>query len=221
MNRSMTMKCVTTVLFMLTSFFAMSQVKKYDLQSLLKSKKLTIVNRIVASVADNAKAVKLDERSREGIAWLQGVTFSSGTIEIDLHGQDVLQKSFVGIAFHGVNDSTYEAVYFRPFNFHAKDTVRKIHAVQYISHPVYTWRKLRDERNGIFEKGLIVPTPDPNDWFHARIEVLKDVVRVFVDDDVEPSLTVNRLNDRKSGTLGLWVGDGSGGEFANLSIKQN
>jgi hypothetical protein len=80
---------------------------------------------------------------------------------------------------------------------------------------------LRDERNGIFEKGLIVPTPDPNDWFHARIEVLKDVVRVFVDDDIKPSLTVNRLNDRKSGTLGLWVGDGSGGEFANLSIKQN
>jgi hypothetical protein len=206
---------------MLATFFAMGQVKKYDLQSLLKSKKLAIVNRTVSSIADNKKAVKFDERSDEGVAWLQGVTFSSGTIEIDLRGQDVLQKSFVGIAFHGVNDSTFEAVYFRPFNFHAKDTVRKIHAVQYISHPVYTWRKLRDERNGIFEKGLIVPAPDPNGWFHARIEVLKDVVRVFVDDDAEPSLTVNRLNDRKSGTLGLWVGDGSGGEFANLSIKQN
>ena len=209
-----------TICFMMTSFLTMSQVKTYDLPSLLKSKKLVAVNRAISAVAANGKAVKLDEKSGEGIVWLSGVTFSTGSIEIDLHGKDVLQQSFIGVAFHGVNDSTYDAVYFRPFNFHAPDPVRKIHAVQYISHPVYTWPKLREERNGIFEKGLIAP-PDANGWFHARIEVLKDAVRVFVNDDKEPSLTVNKLNDRNDGTLGLWVGNGSDGEFANLSIKQN
>jgi hypothetical protein len=29
---------------------------------------------------------------------------------------------------------------------------------------------------------------------------------------------VNLLNDRKKGLAGLWVGNGSGGDFANLTI---
>jgi len=151
------------------------------------------------------------------IVWLNDITFSNGTIEIDLRGQDVFQKSFLGIAFHGVNDSTYEAVYFRPFNFHAKDSIRKIHAVQYISHPVFTWRKLRDEQNGIFEKQLVNP-PDPNGWFHARIVVSEENVNVFVNEDKIPSLTVKKIGDIKSGKVGLWVGDGSGGEFSYFRI---
>ncbi len=38
-----------------------------------------------------------------------------------MRGKNVFQKSFIGIAFHGQDDKTYDAVYCRPFNFIAKD----------------------------------------------------------------------------------------------------
>ncbi|MDJ1467716.1 family 16 glycoside hydrolase [Xanthocytophaga flava] len=190
----------------------------YDLASLLEQKKLTVYNRTIY-LSDDKMAVKLNEKDREGIVWLNGITFSNGRIEIDVKGKDVLQRSFLGVAFHGVNDSTYDAVYFRPFNFHAKDSIRRIHAVQYISHPVYTWSKLREERNGVYEKAVISP-PDPNNWFHARIEVVGETVQVYVNDVKTASLTIKKLNDRKDGKIGLWVGDGSDGEFKNLKITR-
>jgi hypothetical protein len=43
-------------------------------------------------------------------------------------------------------------------------------------------------------------------------------VSVFVGDTKEPSLVVNQLSDRKKGLVGLWVGNTSGGDFANLKI---
>ncbi len=207
------------VVLSMASFCVQAQItKKYDLADLLKKGLLAPYHR-TASLLDDPfhKGIKLDEKVGEGVVWLKDVTFSNGTIEIDLRGKDVPQGSFIGMAFHAVNDSTFDGIYFRPFNFQAKDSIRKIHAVQYISHPDFTWKKLREERNGIFEKGLVNP-PDPNVWFHARIEVKDNSVYVYVNDDKSPSLTVTKLNARKSGKLGIWVGAGSGGDFANLVI---
>ena len=208
---------ITVFFFALVSITALGQKKLYDLSVLLQEKKLTVINRQISAANDHL-SVKLEAGEKEGIAWSSGVSFSQGTIEIDLKGKDVLQQSFLGIAFHAENDSTYDAVYFRPFNFLAKDPVRKIHAVQYISHPVYGWKKLRDEYNGIYEKGLVSP-PDPNGWFHARIVVQGELVTVFVNNDKVPSLTIEKLNKRRDGKIGLWVGDGSDGEFKNISIN--
>jgi hypothetical protein len=207
-------------ILLLVSGSVFAQKKEtYDLAKLLKAEKIEPFNRTTTPLSEkNITGIRLDERdAEEGLAWLAGVEFSSGTIEVDLRGKDVLQRSFVGIAFHGVNDSTYDAIYFRPFNFRASDPVRKIHAVQYISHPLFTWKKLRDERNGEYEKA-VDPAPDPNGWFHARIEVAGGNVVVYVNDAKVSSLTVKKLNDRQDGKIGLWVGAGSGGDFANLSI---
>lgn len=206
------------LLFLLGSATLMFGQKKtnYDPVKFFLDKKLTVYNRN-ASLTGDQKAVRLDAGSSEGLAWLSGVSFSNGTIEVDLRGKDVLQQSFIGVAFHGTNDSTFDVIYFRPFNFLSDDPVRKIHAVQYVSHPDYDWKKLRDEHNGVYEKGLISP-PDPNGWFHARIVVSGKSVNVFVNDDKAPSLTVEKLNDRTEGQIGLWVGDGSDGEFKNFSI---
>jgi hypothetical protein len=63
------------------------------------------------------------------------------------------------------------------------------------------------------------PVPDPNAWFHARVVVASPKVSVFVADAKEPCLVVNLLNDRKTGQVGLWVGNNSGGDFANLIIR--
>src|SRR6187551_3990527 len=121
---------VSTIIACFIGITSFAQTSKYDLKLLFSEKKLTTYNRNAGLLNDgNIKGINLDENSGGGIAWINGATFSTGTIEIDLRGKDVLQKSFVGVAFHASNDSTYEAIYFRPFNFHAEDPVRKIHAV--------------------------------------------------------------------------------------------
>ena len=189
-----------------------------DLTKLAEGKGLKHFNRTASSLNDGArKGVRLSEGPGEGPAYLEGIELADGTIEFDVRGKDVQQQSFVGVAFHGVDATTYDAVYFRPFNFRAEDPARRLRAVQYISHPTYTWQKLRAEHPGRYEKP-VSPVPDPNDWFRVRVVVASPRVSVFVNDAAEPSLIVNQLSDRKKGLVGLWVGNGSGGDFANLTI---
>ena len=154
-----------------------------------------------------------------GVIWLDGVNFTEGTIECDILGKSAPRGSnFLGLAFHGLNDTTYDCVYFRPFNFRAENPENAAHAVQYISHPQWTWQKLRSEKTGRYEKP-IAPPPDGDAWFHARIVVSGRKVSVFVNDAAQPSLVVEKLNDRTSGRVGIWGGDaGQGGHFANLKI---
>ena len=175
-------------------------------------------NRAMRTLAqDGRDVVRLDERDGNGIAWWPRLTLADGTIEFDVRGKDVPQKSFVGVAFHGADEATYDAVYFRPFNFRAADEDRRSHAVQYISLPGYDWQKLRTGHPGKYEKPIASP-PDPDRWFHARVVIAFPKVSVFVYGATEPSLVVDQLSDRKSGWVGFWVGNGSGGDFANLKI---
>jgi hypothetical protein len=188
--------------------------QSFNLQQLLKDKKLITNGQHVVPITDGKRL----GISSNGIVWLNGVEFSNGTIEIDLRGKDVPQQSFLGIAFHGVDTTTYDAIYFRPFNFQSNDPVRKIHAVQYISEPDYPWQRLREEKNGVYEKG-INPPPSPTDWFHARIVVKEATINVYVNNATLPSLTVDKLNDRKNGLIGIWA-FGLNGDFADLIIKK-
>ena len=91
-------------------------------------------------------------------------------------------------------------------------------AVQYISEPEFPWDRLREEKNGIYEKG-IDPPPAAVEWFHARIVVDDSTINVYVNNSATPSLTVKKLNNRKNGLIGLWS-DGVNGEFANMVIKK-
>jgi hypothetical protein len=163
-------------------------------------------------------AVYLDGKAGDGMLWLRNFVFANGRIELDIKGKDEAGKSFVGFAFHGLNDSTYDAVYFRPFNFINPE--RSNHSVQYISHPVFTWYKLREENPGKYEN-TIKPVPNPEEWFHATIVVEYPIVKVFVNNAEEPSLTVNQLSSRKAGKVGFWVGNISEGYFKNLKIISN
>src|SRR6266480_2388283 len=122
-----------------------------------------------------------------------------------------------GVAFLGVDGTTSDAVYFRPFNFKAADPARHAHAVQYVSHPTYTWDKLRAEQPGKYEQPVST-APDPNGWFHVRVVIAAPQVKVFVNEAKEPSLVVTQLSDRRKGRVGLWVGNNSAGDFANLTI---
>jgi hypothetical protein len=194
------------------------KTQKPDLSKLVAGKGWTIHNRTVTAINEPGKnGVRFSEQEGDGVAWVDGVNFSEGTIECDIRGKNVLQRSFVGIAFHGVDEKTFDAIYFRPFNFKNEDAVRRTHAVQYISHPEHTWSKLRQTFPLKYEQP-VKPVPEPDGWFHARIVVANGKVSVFVNDATEPSLVVDKLNDRTEGKIGFWVGTTSGGDFANLKI---
>jgi hypothetical protein len=191
------------------------QQQSINLQKLLKENKLASFCEHLSRLDTN----NIHGLSCDGIIWLTDMDLSTGAIDIDLKGKDIFQRSFLGIAFHGVDTSTYDAVYFRPFNFRATDTARKIHAVQYISMPDYPWDRLRKERNGQFEKGII-PPPAASEWFHARIIIGKEIVRVYVNHSTTPSLEVKLLNNRTHGLMGLWD-NGLTGDFANLKVSKD
>jgi hypothetical protein len=189
-----------------------------SLTKLAEGKGWKVYDRTVSVIeAGSVKGVRFDERPGAGVAWIEDYQFANGIVEFDVRGKNVPQKSFVGVAFHGVDALTYDAVYFRPFNFKAEDPDRRGHAVQYVSHPIFTWNKLRNEHPGAYEQPVQSP-PDPDGWFHVRIIVESPKVKVFVNGAKEPSLAVDQLSNRKKGLVGIWVGEGSGGDFANLRI---
>jgi len=75
-----------------------------------------------AETLDGRRAVRLkaagDSANRiAGLALAKSVVFTTGTIEVDLKGKNVRQRSFLGVAFNVAGEKTFEAVYFRPFNF--------------------------------------------------------------------------------------------------------
>ncbi|ADB39646.1 hypothetical protein [Spirosoma linguale] len=184
----------------------------------LASKPKTVVNRTAMMLVEGKrKGIRIDERAGEGLVWIPGMRLADGILEFDVRGRDSLKQFFVGIAFHGQDDKTYEAIYFRPFNFHSADPLRRVHAVQYIAHPTYTWEKLRAEFPGRYEAAL-TPPPDANHWFHVRVEIQSLSVRVFVNHNATPALVVNRLVQTANGQVGLWVGNESGGDFAHLTV---
>jgi hypothetical protein len=176
-----------------------------------------VVNRTVTSDG-GVGSIHLNEVEGVGIAWIKGREFKEGIIEFDIKGKDAFQQSFVGFAFHGSNDTTYEAVYFRPFNFRSTDAVRKSHAVQYIANPTYDWPKLRADYPNKYEQP-ISPVPDPNGWFHAKIIVTNQKISVFVNGVGQPCLTVIPLVHSAGRQVGYWVGNGSGGDWKNLQIR--
>ena len=189
-----------------------------DLGALADGKGVNPSNRSVSRITDGArKGVRLSGAEGEWPVYLPDIKFANGTIELDMKGKDVQGASFIGVAFHGVDGTTYDAIYFRPFNFKTDDQARVLRAVQYVSQPAHPWQKLRADTPGQYEKP-VKPVPDPNDWFHARIVVASPKVSVFVANATEPCLTVNQLSDRKNGLVGVWVGNTSGGDFANFKI---
>jgi len=193
-----------------------------DLTAVGQDPRWKIANR-TASVVDakGKRALKLSEGAGMGLVWLDGYDFANGVIDIDILGRSQpVQGSFVGIAFRVADAGTHDAVYFRPFNFRAADPERHSHAVQYVSHPKWQWRVLRSEHPGEYERA-VVPEPDGDEWFHARIVVERPTVSVFVNGATAPCLVVKELSDRTHGSFGLWVGEGSGGYFANLRVVRS
>ena len=192
--------------------------QEIDLSDQFKKNNITTVNRNTTLYDKDAAAIEMDAKEGDGLAILKNVEFQKGVVQLDILGENNPGRSFVGFAFNIQNDSTYEVVYFRPFNFVAEEAIRRAHMVQYIHHPEFTWRKLRTERTGQFENEISSP-PDPNHWFQATLQVTEESVSVYVNDEDEPSLVVRRLAKPETSTIGLWTGFNSSGRFKNLRLK--
>lgn len=192
--------------------------QQINLANELKQDNIAAVNRIISNYGDHSGAIEMNAKKSDGLGILKATEFDKGIIEVELLGENNPGKSFIGIAFNIQNDSTYEAIYFRPFNFVAEEQTRKNHMVQYIFHPEFTWKKLRAERTGDFENEITIP-PNPENWFKAIIHIDEKTVEVYVNDSPEPVLIVDRLTSATSKTIGVWTGFGSSGRFKNLIIK--
>lgn len=136
-------------------------------------------------------------------AFVRSLNLSQGTIEVELKGALQPQSSFLGVVFHAQDATTYESIYFRPFNFASTDPVRRSHGVQYIAHPRFPWRTLRQQRPDEFEAEAN-PRPDGGDWFKAKVEITDKRVRVFLENSATPCMDVPKLNPNTSGKAGIW-----------------
>ena len=188
-----------------------------DLAARLASGTLRAVNRTATPLTGERSGIQVGEAEGNGVVWVEKSEFGLGTIELDVRGRDLPGQSFVGIAFHRQDDTSYEGVYLRPFNFRNADVARRQNAVQYISLPDYDWPRLRKEFPSEFENPVdeaVVPT----DWVPLRVVVAEKTVQVFVGGAATAALEVRRLGTHNGGAVGLWAGNGSDGAFANLKI---
>ena len=215
------MKTLSTIILLLISNLLFSQVISPDLSEINNESAWKIYNREVVQEKNEAgeiNCIVFNANQGDGLAVYQNLDFENGIIELDIKGKDIMQRSFVGIAFHVQNEETFNAIYFRPFNF--KKPERSGHSVQYISHPEFTWQKLRSDFPEQFEN-KVNPVPNPDDWFHAKIVVNWPSVKVFVENSEESSLDVKMKSTFKKGKVGFWAGNGSDGWYKNMVVTKN
>ena len=165
-----------------------------------------------------------EQSQLEQLAVIEGTDFASGVIEAGIAGAPAPgaaegARGFVGIAFRVRPDlKTYDALYLRPTNGRADDQVRRNHSVQYISHPDWTWQRLRREAPERYESYVDLV---PGAWTRIRIEVRGDRARLFVHGQAQPTLVVNDLKTgaQARGAIALWIGPGTVAHFRDLRVS--
>lgn len=164
----------------------------------------------------------------ESFVRIDGLGFTNGTIEVEVasapaEGTYPGARGFAGIAFRlqpgdGAGAvQTYDAFYLRPTNGRAEDQERRNHAVQYISHPEWTWSRLRRETPSRYEAYVDLV---PETWTRIRIEVRGTQARLHVHGESQPTLIVNDVKSGASatGAVALWIGPGTVAYFRQLVV---
>ena len=84
--------------------------------------------------------------------------------------------------------------------------------------PDFDWPRLRKECPGEFENP-VDPSVSPTDWVPFRVVVKGRAVQVYVGAVHSPTLEARKLGSHDRGVIGLWVGNNSDGDFANLRVS--
>ncbi len=196
--------------------------------SLLDPDNVMPVNVEISSVVYEGKKAMfvqpLQVESEAKFVKLKEIEFENGIIELDLAGSPsatagAQARGFVGVCFRIDSDnSKFECFYLRPTNGRAEDQLRRNHSAQYISYPDFPWFKLRKETPGKYESYVDLV---PGQWTKVKISVQGTTAKLFVHGNEQPTLIVNDLKHGAGtkGSVGLWVGPGTDGHFANVHIK--
>jgi hypothetical protein len=206
----------TNILIVNAIFIATLLTSCSDKEIRFDKENLQLANNIEISITEKPEStLKLIAKPLGGMAILKNVRFSNGTIDLELKGENNPGKSFVGIAFNIQNDSTYESIYFRPFNFESKE--KRGNAIQYISQPKNTWSYLRKNFKGQYESEYI-NAPSGDDWFSISVKIDSQNVSVYDKKSNIELLKAKRLEKQVSDKVGLWTGNNSKGEFRKVTI---
>ncbi len=156
---------------------------------------------------------------------LHGVDFKDGTIEVNvlsrlLPNAPEFSRGFIGVAFR-INDtnSKFECLYIRPTNGRADDQVRRNHSIQYFAYPDYKFPRLRKESPEKYESYADIGL---NEWIKMKIVVKGAGAKLYLNDNMYPSLVINDLKHGAefSGGIGLFVDVGTEGFFSDLKITR-
>jgi hypothetical protein len=157
------------------------------------------------------------------LAIFEGKAFKDGSIDIDVSGAPRLNmppdsRGFIGIAFRtGERGEWSEIFYLRPTNGRADDQLRRNHSLQYVSHPSFTWNRLRTESPGVYESYADL---EPGVWTSMRILVSGPTARLYVNGAKQPSLIVNDLkHGDAAGSVALWAHVETDAYFGAITIE--
>lgn len=166
-------------------------------------------------------AVKKDDEAT--FVKLSDIVFQNGTIEVNVLSRlkldaPVHARGFIGIAFriNNANDK-FECIYIRPTNGRAEQQLRRNRSIQYFSFPDFKFDRLRKEAAGEYESYADMGL---NEWIKLKITVDGQKAKLFLNQNIAPSLVVNDLKHGAdlSGAIGLFVDIGTEGFFKNLKI---
>src|SRR5215468_10693030 len=185
--------------------------KKFDLRRLVSNEdhgagesrgageRWILVNRAASSVEyRNQQAVRFESRPDAGLAWVEGLRFSVGKIDLNI----AAAPQDVGIAFHIRNEKEFEAVSFHIGNAAQNEGESQRVVVKYLStYP---------DGNASRESHFDLPYGRSGEWFKARISISREVIAVFIDGHNLPTLSVGVSEGGEVyGSVGLWIGPGS------------
>jgi sugar lactone lactonase YvrE len=161
----------------------------------------------------NAQVLEFDGREAMiGFAYLGGVDFSDGVIEVDVYCED-RRRSYPGIVFRMKSVSDYERFYIRP---HRSPLYPD--AMQYtpVFNRIAGWQLYQGEGSAA---SADIPT---GEWVHLRMEVSGTQARVFLGDEARPSLEIHDLkHGDSSGHIGLFGPADRSAYFSNFSYRHD
>jgi hypothetical protein len=83
--------------------------------------------------------------------------------------------------------------------------------------PQFDYDRLRIDFPEEFENPVDASI-EPTSWVNLRVVIQGGKVQVYAGGVSEATLEVRKLGQLYGGQVGLWVGNNSGGDFANLVI---
>ncbi len=153
----------------------------------------------------------LGRRSLVGSAYLDGVEFQDGVIEVDIAAS--WERSYPGINFRIQSPQDYERFYIRPHTMKFFES-----ALQYTPsiNGISGWQLYSGD-------GFTGPCEIPYDeWVHIRLEVKGTQARVFIGEGDGPDLQIHDLkNGVSSGTIGLDQMTNGTSYFSNFSYRED